>query len=578
MEIPAEAPTLASTYDSRHEQRFPKLDERQLALLAQYGVQRSYPAGTTLFSTGDRHIPMFVVLKGGVDIVGHTPCGEEQLIVTLGPGNFSGEVGQLAGRAAIASARARENSDVLAIEERELRALIVANAELSELMMRAFILRRMALIDSRRGDVTVIGSHRTSDNTLRLRQFLTRNAHPHEYLDVEGDAFAAAFVERFGIGAAELPVVALADGDILHNPSNLELADRLGLGPDRIDGRHFDVAVIGAGPAGLAAAVYAASEGLRVVVFDAKAPGGQAGTSSRIENYFGFPTGITGQALAGRGFVQAQKFGAEVAIPRKVLTLECAKESGISIGLDGGETVTARSLIIASGARYRKLTLHNLEQYEGRGIYYAASFMESQLCSGQEVIVVGGGNSAGQAAVFLSDHASHVHVLVRASGLAASMSNYLVQRIHATRNITLHTETELVELIGNDELERVRWRHRDATEEHPIAHVFLFCGADPNTTWAQKTGCIALDPTGFVKTGGDLTAAELAAAEWPLARPPYRLETNRPGIFAVGDVRFGSVKRVAAAVGEGSMAIQLVHAFLEESQRAETAPPVRATG
>ena len=246
METPADAPTLASMYESRHEQRFPKLDERQLALLAQYGVQRSYAGGTTLFSTGDRHIPMFVVLKGGVDIVGHTPCGEEQLIVTLGPGNFSGEVGQLAGRAAIASARARENSDVLAIEERELRALIVANAELSELMMRAFILRRMALIDSRRGDVTVIGSHRTSDNTLRLRQFLTRNAHPHEYLDVEGDAFAAAFVERFGIGAAELPVVALADGHILRNPSNLELADRLGLGPDRIDGRHFDVAVIGA--------------------------------------------------------------------------------------------------------------------------------------------------------------------------------------------------------------------------------------------------------------------------------------------------------------------------------------------
>lgn len=551
-----------SIRETRRDQIFPSLTPQQLALVEPYGHRRRYPAGATLYEEGRRHVPMFVILSGVVDIVRRTPTGEET-IVTDGPGTFTGEVGQLAGRGVIATGRVREDAEVLVIEEADLRRLIVADADLSELIMRAFILRRVALIEDAAARTTVIGA-RGSPDTLRLRQFLTRNAQPHAYVDVERDPDTAAMLERFGVGADELPVVTLFDGRLLRNPTNRAMADAIGLSPDRLDGRHFDLAVVGAGPAGLAAAVYAASEGLGVVVFDGKAPGGQAGTTSRIENYFGFPTGISGQALAGRGFVQAQKFGAEVAVPREVQRLRCGEEEGIVLELDGGERVTARTVVIASGARYRKPALENLERFEGRGIYYAAAFMEAQFCTGQEVIVVGGGNSAGQAAVFLASHVRHIHMLVRSSGLAASMSSYLIQRIDATPNITLRTETEIVELIGDEALERVRWRHGADVEERPIEHVFLFLGAAPNTEWVNT--CLALDATGFVKTGTDITAAELRASAWSLDRPPHRLETSRPGIFAVGDVRSGSVKRVAAAVGEGSTAVQLVHLALAETR------------
>ena len=552
-----------ATAETRGAQMFPRLPDRLLADLLPFGEHRSYAAGEVLFAEGDRHVPMVVVLSGAVDIVRQTTAGEA-LITTHGPGSFSGEVGVLAGRGAVAAARAREHSRVLVIDEAALHRLVVSHAELSELIMRAFILRRVALIEEQRGGVTVVGS-RLAGDTHRLRQFLTRNAQPHVYLDLDDDADTAAVLERIGVSADELPVAITVDGRVLRHPTIRDLADAVGLTPDRLDGREVDVVVIGAGPAGLAAAVYAASEGLSVVVVDAKAPGGQAGSSSKIENYFGFPTGISGQALAGRGFVQAQKFGAEVAIPRRAVDFDCSGTAATVVVLDGGERLTARSVVLATGARYRKLALPNLEQFEGRGVYYGASFMEAQLCGAQEVIVVGGGNSAGQAAVFLARHARHVHVLVRAPGLAASMSDYLIRRIEAAPNITLRTETEIVALLGETALAGVRWRHHPSgrTEERPIEHLFLFCGADPNTRWLSDG--IALDDKGFVRTGADLDEAALRAAAWPLARPPMRLESSHPGVFAVGDVRSGSVKRVAAAVGEGSTAVQLLHAYLAET-------------
>jgi thioredoxin reductase (NADPH) len=508
------------------------------------------------------------VVSGRVDIVRNTIDGEE-LLLTYDAGAFSGEVGLLAGRASIASGRAREDCEVLVVDEASLHRVIVAHAELSELIMRAYILRRVAMLEAATAPITLLGS-RLSTETHRLRQFLLRNGQPHAYLDLVEDADTKAVLERFGITELELPVAITGKGDVLRSPSIRTLADAIGLSPERLDGRCVDVAVIGAGPAGLAAAVYAASEGLSVVVLDAKGPGGQAGTSSKIENYFGFPTGITGQALAGRGFVQAEKFGAEVAVPRKATGFECAAVQ-LTVMVDEVERLTARCVVIASGAHYNKLNIPNLEAFEGRGVYYAATFMEAQLCADREVIVVGGGNSAGQAAVFLSDHASRVHVVVRSTGLAASMSDYLIQRIATEPNIALRTETELTELLGTEALNGVKWRnHRTgAVEELPIQHVFLFCGAKPNTEWLGD--CLTLDGTGFVKTGADLTADDLREAEWPLERPPLRLETSHPGVFAVGDVRSGSVKRVAAAIGEGSVAVRLA---FERLQSAGTADPI----
>jgi thioredoxin reductase (NADPH) len=559
-------PSPNSIVASRGEQVFPHLSDTQLALLVPFGTHRSYATGEVLFSEGDRHVPMVVVLSGAIDIVRHTKDGEI-LVVTHTPGSFSGEVGVLAGRGAIATARAREHSRVLEIDETSLHRLLVNHAGLSELIMRAFILRRVALLAERGAGVTLVGSRFAAD-THRLRQFLERNAQPHVYLDLDDDDDTATMLEHLRVGVDELPVAITVDGQVLRHPTIRMLADAVGLTPDRLDGRSVDVVVIGAGPAGLAAAVYAASEGLSVVVVDGKAPGGQAGSSSKIENYFGFPTGISGQALTGRGFVQAQKFGAEVAVPREAVDFECSHGGATVVILDGGERVTTRSVVFATGARYRKLSLPNVEQFEGRGIYYAAARMEARLCEGQEVIIVGGGNSAGQAAVYLADFARHVHVLVRSPSLAASMSTYLIRRIDASPKITLHTQTAIVELIGDASLKSVRWQHaQDAPALHAIEHVFLFCGADPYTAWLRE--CVALDAKGFIRTGSDLDEAALRDAGWPLARPPMRLETSHPGVFAVGDVRSGSVKRVAAAVGEGSTAVQLIHAYLAETAAAE---------
>jgi thioredoxin reductase (NADPH) len=542
-------------YDgSRWHQIFPTLNAAQMALMARYGGHRTLKAGEYLFHQGDRHIGIFVILSGGIELTRESALGSHPL-GRHGPGVFTGEVGTLAGRAAIATAIATEDSEFIVIDEEALRTLVIAEAELSETMMRAFILRRVAYINDVHGGVILFGA-RTSAETLRLRQFMARNGQSSAYFDIAEHDDAAALMERFGITADDIPAVVTLDSTVLRHPTVRQLADAIGLSPDDLDGKRFDVVVVGAGPAGLAAAVYAASEGLTVAVLDGKAPGGQAGSSSRIENYFGFPTGISGVALAGRGLSQARKFGAEVAVPVQVVSLNCDGGDGFAIGLDSGERIAARAIVIATGARYRKPDLPELEAYEGRGVYYNASHMEANFCKDEEVVVVGGGNSAGQAAVFLSSFAKRVRVMVRSGGLAASMSHYLIQRIEAAANITLETHTRIVELKGADKLEGIRIQHKDEPpSEAPVRHVFLFLGALPNTGWLSD--CVALDARQFVLTG-----THIPAGVWPLQRAPHFLESSRPGIFAVGDVRSGSVKRVAAAVGEGSAAIQSLHEVL----------------
>jgi len=421
-------------------------------------------------------------------------------------------------------------------------------------------LRRVGLLADGHGDATLIGSSHSAD-TLRLREFLTRNGHPHAYLDVERDKSVQELLDRFHVAVSDVPVLICRGDLVLKNPTNAEVAECFGFNRALDPAKLRDVVVVGAGPAGLAAAVYAASEGLDVLVLETNAPGGQAGTSSKIENYLGFPTGISGEALAGRAITQAQKFGAEISVARTAERLVCDSKKTYEIGLSDGSVVHARTVIVATGVRYRKLELPNLQRFEGVGIHYGATHIEAQLCRDEEVIVVGGGNSAGQAAVFLSGHARHVHMLVRSGGLTETMSRYLIRRIEEIPNITLRTRTEVVALEGEDRLQGVRWRGPDGTiEVRPISHVFLMTGGAPHTDWLD--GCVARDEKGFVKTGSDLLHDDLVA--WPMPRAPHLLETNRPGVFAVGDVRSGSVKRVASAVGEGSICVQLVHRTLAE--------------
>jgi thioredoxin reductase (NADPH) len=551
-------PTPARRKDDRHDQRFPTLNADQLARLERYGERRHFPAGVTLFRQGERHIPIYVIISGRIDVLRDSVNGAV-VIGNHGPGMFTGEVGTLAGRGAVAAARTVTDCEMLVIDEGALRTLVISEADLSETMMRAYILRRVAFIEDEYGAVIVLGRDNLAE-TLRLREFMMRNGQPSAYFDVDRHEEAQGLMQRFGIVAEDLPAVITPDGQVLKQPTIRQLADAAGISADHLNGRSFDVVVVGAGPGGLAAAVYAASEGLTVAVLDAKAPGGQAGSSSKIENYFGFPTGISGLALAGRGLSQARKFGAEVAVPMPVHRLDCSDhqvgEQGFHITLGEGESVTARAVVIASGARYRKPALPELERYEGRGVYYAASYMEATFCGDEEVVVVGGGNSAGQAAVFLAAHTRHVHVLVRAEGLAASMSHYLIQRIEASPKITLHRRTEITALHGETRLESLECRTvGEAARPMAVRHVFLFLGAEPNTAWLN--GCVALDEKNFVLTGGGVPPEQ-----WKSGRSPHFLETSRPGIFAVGDVRSGSVKRVAAAVGEGAAAVQYLHAVL----------------
>lgn len=549
---------LQSFFQARRHQLFPALTDAQLELMGKYGERRRFPADHVLFTQGERHISTYVIVSGTIQIERGTALRSRSL-GTFGAGMFTGDIGTLAGRAAVATAVTQSECEMIVVDEECLRALVVAEADLSELIMRAYILRRVAFIQDKEGSGVIVFGSRQSAHSLNLREFLSRNGHPAAYFDIDQHESAAALMARFDITLEDIPAVVTPGSVVLKRPTNRALADALGMSPDNLNGKQFDLAVVGAGPAGLAAAVYGASEGLSVVVLDTKAAGGQAGTSSKIENYFGFPTGISGVALAGRGLSQARKFGAEVAVPIEVTSLDCRAGKRFDIALDNGDHIQARSVVIATGARYRKPSIHNLEHYEGRGIYYNASFMEATFCTREDVILVGGGNSAGQAAVFLSGHARHVHIMVRASGLAASMSQYLIQRIEAAPNITLHTHTQIVDLQGEDKLQCVMCQTRDESPRaYEVEHVFLFLGAEPNTGWLNH--CVKLDDKQFVLTG-----PQVQGADWPLARPPHYLETSNPGIFAVGDVRSGSVKRVAAAVGEGSAAIQALHQFLAET-------------
>ena len=552
---------MTTLIETRGPQMFPTLRPAQLARLEGYGKKARVEAGEILAQSGEREGRLVVVLTGSVEILRTGLSGDERVILH-GPGEFTGELSTLRGARSLVRARVHEAGEVLIIDHDNLRKLVQRDAELSELFMRAFILRRMGLIEAQGGDVILIGS-RHSAGTLRLQQFLTRNGTPYHWVDIDNEAGVETLLERFHVSVDEVPIVVCRAEKVLKNPSNEQLAECLAINPQMDDATVRDVLVIGAGPAGLAAAVYAASEGLDVLVIETTAPGGQAGSSSRIENYLGFPTGISGQALAGRALVQAQKFGADVAVASSAVRLRCDRRP-YEIELSNGHTVRGRAVIIATGAEYRQLALADLARFVGVGVYYAATHVESQLCTEEEVIVVGGGNSAGQAAVYLARSCRRVNILVRASGLADSMSRYLIGRIEDTPNITLHVRTQLTALEGSDRLERVTWRDaaNGADTTSDIRHVFLMTGAVPNTRWLQ--GCVPLDDRGFVRVGSDLRAEDLLAARWPLQRPPYLMETGIPGIFAVGDVRSGSVKRVASAVGEGSISVQLVHRVLQE--------------
>jgi thioredoxin reductase (NADPH) len=543
----------------RKAQMYPQLTPAQIGRLEAHATLRRMIKGEILTEPGDRNRPMLVVLSGGIEVVQPTMDGEV-LVVVHAAGSFTGEMSTLQGIGSLVRSRVREAGDVLVITEDRLRTIIQTDAELSELFMRAFILRRVGLIASQTGDVILLGSN-NSAGTLRLQQFLTRNSFPFVNLDVNTDAAVHTLLERFHIQADEVPVVLCRGEVVLKNPSNEEVAACLGMNQQIDDDRVRDVIVVGAGPSGLAAAVYAASEGLDVLVLETGTPGGQAGSSSKIENYLGFPTGISGLALAARARVQAQKFGAEIRTAYSAMKLNCGRRP-YAVDLCHGRAVSARSIIIATGAEYRRLAIENAARFFGTGIYYAATATEARRCEMKEVIVVGGGNSAGQAAVFLAGRCRHVHLLVRSSGLADSMSNYLIRRIAESPNITLHTNTEIVSLEGDEQLERVTWRTapQNILETRAIGHVFLMTGAVPATRWLQ--GCIALNDKGFVRTGSDLTAGDLAPANGFATRAPQSFETNWPGVFAVGDVRCGSVKRVAAAVGEGSACVQQVHQAL----------------
>ena len=551
---------LALTLPSGIERMFPTLTPAQVARIAAHGRVRSIQAGEVLVEPGQQIVPFFVVTAGQIELV--RPSGTtETLVVVYGPAQFTGEVNMLSGRPAMLRVRAKESGEAIEVDREHLLALVQTDNELSELIMRAFILRRVELIAHGLGDVVLVGSNHCA-GTLRVKEFLTRNGHPYLYIDLDRDADVQDLLDRFRITATDVPVVICRGEVVLRNPTNQQIANCLGFN-EAIDQTHIhDVVIVGAGPAGLAAAVYGASEGLDVLVLETKAPGGQAGSSSKIENYLGFPTGISGQALAGRAYTQAQKFGAQVMIAQRAGRLDCERLP-YAVEVDGNVRVLGRTVIIATGAAYRKPAIDNLSRFENVGVYYGATFMEAQLCRGEEVVVVGGGNSAGQAAVFLAQTAKCVHILVRTAGLAESMSRYLIRRIEENPRIVLRTKTEIVAFEGTDHLEHMRWRDETGNiEARDIRHVFLMTGAVPATRWLN--GCVALDGKNFIKTGPDLSEDDLVAARWPLPRAPYLLETSLPGVFAVGDVRGGNIKRVASAVGEGSIAISFVHRVLRE--------------
>jgi thioredoxin reductase (NADPH) len=539
---------------------FPKLNDAQMARIANHGVARSAEEGEILVQAGQVPSKFYVITKGSLEALRAFGPGDS-IATDIGPRQFTGEAAFLSGRRSLVTLRVKEAAELIEIERDELLSLVQIDAELSELIVRAFMLRRARLIAGEFSDVVLVGSNHSSD-TLRIKEFLSRNGHPYSQVDPDVDDEFQEMLEHFHFSITDTPVLICQGKTVLRNPTNREIADCLGFN-ESIDSTHLrDVVIVGGGPAGLAAAVYASSEGLDVLVIESDSPGGQAGSSSRIENYLGFPSGVSGQDLTARAWTQAQKFGTELLIAERATRLDCNRKS-LTVDIGNGRSIPAKTVIIATGAEYRKLPLPNISQFEGAGIYYGATFIESQLCEGDDIIVVGGGNSAGQAAVFLARTARKVRMLVRAPGLAASMSKYLIRRIEETPTIELRTQTQITAIEGSEHLERVCWRTDGGEPEfHNIRHVFVMTGAEPTTKWLE--GCLTLDSRGFVKTGPDLTPDELREAQWPLARPPHLLETSKPGVFAVGDVRAGNVKRVASAVGEGSISVSFVHQALAE--------------
>jgi thioredoxin reductase (NADPH) len=528
----------------RGAQTFPQLPQEMIARMANFGAAEEFAEGAALFERGQRSVDFFLIVDGAVEVLDLNADGREHVVHTHGPRQFTGELDLFNDRKILVSARAAAPSRAIRIGRPEFRRMIAAEPDIGEIVMRAFILRRVGMLRHGEGGVALIGPAHAAD-TARIETFLSRNGLPHRRIDTESDKDAGDFLECFRLQAEDLPVVVVS-GQVLRRPANSQLADALGmtsaLDPDHVHA----VAVVGAGPAGLAAAVYAASEGLDTIVVESVAPGGQAGTSSKIENYLGFPTGISGQALAGRAQVQAQKFGARLLVSRSAAGLDCS-QSPYTVALDDGTAIRARSVVVATGARYRKLDLPRYAELEGNGIYYAATAMEAGLCAGQEAVVVGGGNSAGQAAIYLARTAGHVHVLVRGPGLKETMSRYLIERIEASERITLHPFTEVTALEGARQLEALHWTERrtGATERRAVGALFVMIGAVPSTDWLD--GCLELDEQGFVRTGSGETF----------------FCSSKPGIFAVGDVRSGSVKRVASGVGEGSVVVSAIHRYLE---------------
>lgn len=562
--------TLAQT---RSHQLFPVLDAGQIETAKRFasGPPRGFSPGEVVFDVGERNVPAWLVLKGTIDVVRRDGLNREAPITSHGVGQFSGEISQLAGREALAQGRAGENGcTAVPLDAAHVRALMIGSAEIGEIVMRAFILRRVGLIEAGRagggGGVgsVLVGTPGTPE-LVRLEGFLGRNGYPYTVLDAAHDPDGRAAIERFGVLPEELPIMVCPDGTLLKRPNERQAAACLGMTPELDPDRIYDVAVVGAGPAGLAAAVYAGSEGLSVLVLDERAFGGQAGASARIENYLGFPTGISGMALAGRAFNQALKFGVEIAIPLEVAQLDCrgaeARDGDpLRVVLKTGEALQARTVVIASGARYHRPPIENLSMFEGAGVSYWASPVEARLCEGEEVALIGGGNSAGQAVVFLAPKVKRLHLVVRREGLDATMSRYLIDRIEPLPNVELHTNTEIVRLEGDQVtgLTNAVFRDKLTDERHSCAlrHVFLFCGADPNSDWLD--GCVALDGKQFVVTGRNCPSGN--------GRQALPLETSQRGVFAIGDVRAGSTKRVAAAVGEGAAVVAQIHSVLSAGQ------------
>jgi thioredoxin reductase (NADPH) len=539
----------------------PILTASQIERIRAFAIPREVTAGEILYEPGDDTPPVFIVISGSIKILAVGGV-EERTVTTYGVRQFSGELLMVAGRKSIYRCQAAKTGTLLELSARDLRTIIGKDAELSDVFMKAFLARRLSLKDKGEGNVVVLGS-RYSANTLAAREFLTRDGHPFTYLDLDVDQTAQEMLDRFGVSTDDIPVVICNNAQVLRNPSPRQIAESLGFNSSIDELQVRDLVVVGAGPAGLAAAVYGASEGLDVLVVEQAAPGGQAGSSSKIENYLGFPTGLSGNELAASAIAQSEKFGAQIMVARTVERLNCGKRPYL-VTLDNGQEIPARAVVLATGAQYNKPSLPNLDAFSGSGVYYNATFMEAQLCAGEQVIVIGGGNSAGQAAVFLSQTSAGVVMLVRSGSLTETMSRYLVQRIEKNPLIQVLYSSELTSLQGDGHLEQVSWieKNTHATSTKPIRHVFVMAGASPKTAWLS--GCVSLDSKGFVLTGRDLESVQ-PPIPWPLSRPPHMLETSVPGVFVVGDVRSGNVKRVASAVGEGSIVVHLVHQALAES-------------